>query len=65
MRKLRPAITALVAAVCLCELAQTLLLVAPEMTDLLKMAYNLAFFACTLARGWAMVALYRQAAARS
>ena len=54
-----------VAAVCLCELVQTLLLVAPEMTDLLKMAYNLAFFACTLARGWAMVALYRQAAARS
>lgn len=54
-----------VAAVCLCELVQTLLLVAPEMTDLLKMAYNLAFFACTLARGWAMVVLYRQAAARS
>lgn len=53
-----------VAAVCLCELAQTLLLLAPEMTGLIKMAYNLMFFACTLARGWALVALYRQAASR-
>ena len=35
------------------------------MTDLIKMAYNLMFFACTLARGWALVALYRQAASRS
>lgn len=53
-----------VAAVCLCELAQTLLLLAPELTVLIKTAYNLMFFACTLARGWAMVVLYRRAAAR-
>lgn len=52
-----------VGAVCLCELAQTLLLFSPDLTDPVKMAYNLAFFACTLARAWLLVALYRQAAA--
>ena len=50
-------------AVCLCELAQTLLLLPGELTDPMKMAYNLAFFGCTLARGWLLMALYRAAAA--